>query len=404
MNILRLIKQLSPAWVCTALLFTSLASSANAAARAPVKTEITLTHIAAEKWRADYVFSEPVTALELGPRVGDYRQQAWRPLTTGVELVTAGEQDSLRSATLLSKLSVEIQAFDAFAENQYAPINRFSDGGFDFYLGFLYGSLMQKGSQRDMEAILKLQGLGQEAVILPRRPGAKLEGYAYFGPSKPVRMGKVDVIIDPQAPAWLVEVLHETTAKVSEFYEQSLQRKLPDAPLISVSVAGLDGASRRMSLKGGVAGAGIVYRLQGRGLVDDHPKKRQHVAAVVAHEMAHLWQVSVKRGGIGEQDAWIHEGGAEALMLAALRATGILTDEEGKLYAQRLLDECEQLKGDATANRGLYACGFKRFNGYPVAPVPLWRALMNRSEETGETYSEPMIRAVLQGAAGSAKP
>jgi hypothetical protein len=159
-----------------------------------------------------------------------------------------------------------------------------------------------------------------------------------------------------------------------------------------------------MSLKGGVAGGGIAYRLEGRGLVDDHPRKRQHVAAVVAHEMAHLWQASVKRGGIGDNDPWVHEGGAEALMLAALLGTGLLTEAEGNVYAQRLLDECQQLKEDITAHRGLYACGFKRFQRYAMAPVPLWRVMMTRSEDTGDVYSEAMIQTILNEGTAASKP
>jgi hypothetical protein len=397
-------ERLPSTFVCLGLLLAALAGGAHAATPAPLRTEITLTHIAADRWRADYVFSEPVNAIELGSQVGQYRRQAWRPLTPGVELIVVDNKESLRSAASVTGLSVEIKAFDEFAEGQYAPINRFSDGGYSFYLGFLYGALSQSGRERSMEAVLRLQGLADETVLAPSRPGPTLEGYAYFGPNKPVRMGKVNVIIDPQAPAWLREVIENTTRKVSQFYEESFQRKLPDTPLVSIAVIGLDGAAGRMSLKGGVAGGGVVYRLQGGGLVDDHPRKRRHVAMVVAHEMAHLWQFSVKRGGIGESDPWIHEGGAEALMLAALRGTGLLTDEEGNQHAQRLLDECQQFNDDLTAYRGIYACGFKRFNGYAIAPVPLWRAMMTRSEETGDVYSEPMIHAILNGAFAPSRP
>lgn len=406
MNITAALMKLASISACVALSLATLTSTAHGAAPvpAPLRTELTLTRIAADKWRVDYVFSEPVTALDFGPQVGQYRKQAWRPLTPGVELLAVDDKERLRSASPLTRLSVEVSAFDDFTEGQYAPINRFSDGGSDFYLGFLHGALTQGGRERTMEVALRLQGLGDETVVAPGKPGAELEGYAYFGPSKPARMGHVDVIVDPQAPAWLRDVIQQTTAKVSQFYEQAFQRQLLDTPLVSIAFAGFEGAPGRMSIKGGVAGGRLVYRLQGRGLADDHPKKRQYVASLVAHEMAHLWQANVKRGGIGEQEPWIHEGGAEAIMLAALRATGIFTEEEGDQYAQRLLKECDQLNGDVTVYRGLYACGFKRFNGYAMAPVPLWRAMMARSEASGDVYSEAMIRAILTGARAPATP
>jgi hypothetical protein len=247
-----------------------------------------------------------------------------------------------------------------------------------------------------MDVALRLHGLPGESVVAPARPGTELAGYAYFGPHPPSRMGNVDVIIDPQAPAWLREVLDDTTAKVSRFYAQAFQRPLTGTPLISVAVVGFDGAPGSISIKGGAVGGGVAYRLQGAGLVEDHPRKRALLAQLVAHEMAHVWQGNLSRGGIGESDAWIHEGGAEAIALEALRATGLITEEASAQYAQRLLTECEQLNDDLTANRGLYACGFRRFHGYAMAPVPLWRAMMASSEGSGEFYSEPMIRAILE--------
>jgi hypothetical protein len=377
------------------LLLAALAGTVHAATPAPLRTELTLTRIAVDTWRADYIFAKPVTAIELGAQIGPYRSQAWCLLTPGVALVAHGDDESLRSAAPLTRLSIEISAYDAFVDGQYAPIGRFSDGGMDFYLGFLYGTLTQGGRKRSMDVALHLHGLPGETVVAPARPGTELTGYAYFGPQKPGRMGNIDVIIDPQAPAWLREVIDDTTAKVSRFYEQAFQRKLPDVPLVSVAMVGFDGQPGNISIKGGAVGGGIAYRLEGAGLRDDHPKKRAFMARLVAHEMAHLWQVNLKRGGIGETDAWVHEGGAEAMALEALRATGIFTEEASRQYAQDLLKECEALKDDVTVNRGLYACGFKRFHGYAMPPVPLWRAMMARSEDTGEFYSEPMIRAIL---------
>lgn len=383
---------------CAVLLFALLVAcggQAGAAAPAPLRTELSLTHVAANKWRADYRFAEAVTAIDLGAQVGPYRKTAWRLLTPGVKLVAKGDSEGIHSARPLKRLSVEIEAYDGFTEGQYAPLARFSDGGADFYLGFLHGALSQGGRERRMAVALRLKGLKGETVIAPIKPGDDLSGYAYFGPQKPARMGNVDVILDPLAPAWLRETLEETTAKVSQFYERAFQRKLSSTPLISVAVIGFDGPPGSFNYKGGVAGGGIAYRLQGRGFVDDHPKKRSYIASLVAHEMAHIWQVNLARGGIGERDPWIHEGGAEAIMLEALQATGIFTAEARDQYAQKLLAECERLKDDVASYRGFYACGFKRFNGYSIAPVPLWRALMDRSESSGEFYSEAMLRAVL---------
>lgn len=387
--------QLSSMWMFAGAVLAAFVGAVQAAAPAPLRTGLTLTHVAPDKWRADYVFAEPVTSVDLGEQVGPYRQRAWRPLTPGVAWEASEDHDILRSASPLTRLSVEITAYGQVDPAKFAPINHFSDGGSDFYLGFLYGALAQGARTRPMDVSFHLAGLAGETVLAPSEPGTELNGYAYFGPQRPARLGQVNVIIDPQAPAWVRQTIDETTAKVSQYYEQAFGRKLMQTPLITISMAGLDGPPRSLDMKGGALRGGIAYRLQGPGLVEDHPKKRLHVARLVAHEMAHLWQIDLARGGVGEEEAWIHEGGAEAVMLEALRSTGIFSEEAGDQYAKALLDECEQLKDDTATHRGRYACGFKRFRGYALAPVPLWRAMMARSESSGEFYSEPMIRAIL---------
>jgi hypothetical protein len=365
---------------------------------APLATGLTLTHIAQDRWRADYSFAEPVSAIELGAPAGPYRKQAWHILTPGVTLAGEGDAEFLRSTAPLRTLSVEVQAYGQFSEGQYSPIDRFSDGGWNFYLGFLYGSAGGPGAARPMDVTLALRGLPGETVIAPSRPGTELEGYAYFGPQKPVRVGMADVIVDPQAPAWLRETVLDTSAKVSQYYESALGRSLRERPLIAVAVVDFEGVPGSLNIKGGAVGGAIAYRMAGRGLVEDHPKKRVHIARLVAHEMAHLWQMNVSRGGVGGDQPWVHEGGAEALMLEAVRATGIVTPESASQYGQALLDECARLKGDVHVYRGYYACGYTRFHAYPMAPVPLWRAMLRRTEESGEVYSEAMIRALVAGA------
>lgn len=151
-----------------------------------------------------------------------------------MQLVAHDDKEALRSASPLTRLGVEISAYDDFVDGRYAPSDRFSDGGWDFYPGFLYGSLAQGGRECAMDVTLHLQGLPGETVITPAKSGTGLSGYAY-GPQTPAHMGNVNVIVDPQAPAWLREVIDDATAKVSQFYAQAFQRKLFDMPLISAS-------------------------------------------------------------------------------------------------------------------------------------------------------------------------
>ena len=373
------------------------AATSSASEPSPLHVELTLTHIAADKWRADYSFAEPITALDLGPQVGPYRKQSWRPLTPGLVLAEKGQDEGLRSeGKPVEKMSVEIKAYRPYAQGNYAPIDHFSDGGSNFYLGFLYGDLQQGERTRSMDVSFHLQGLPGETVIAPSKPGSDMSGYAYFGPAKPVRAGTANVLIDPQTPAWLREVLLDTTSKVSNFYEHAFNRKLPQPPLVAIAVIGTEGSAGSLSAKGGAVGGGIVYRLEGGGLLRDDPKQRKMMATLMAHELAHVWQQNVSKGGIGEPEPWVHEGGAEAIMLAAMRETGIYTKEEADQYANGLLKECERLKDDLKSYRGFYACGFKRYDSYKLSAIPLWKAMMEKTESSGDVYSEKMIQAILK--------
>lgn len=379
--------------ICLLALFASLGQTARAATEAPVPARLNLTHVAADKWRADYVFSEAINSLQLGPAVAGYRKQAWRVLTPGVALVESDGQESLRSAgKAINTLSLEIKLHAPFALDNYTPMDRFSDGGTDLYIGFLDGEAMQGKRARPLRLQLQLTGLPDESVIAPDTSVPGQSGYAYFGPRTPAVAGVANLILDPGTPAWAVQLLTETTATMTTFYERTFQRKLDYQPLVMVALGDLEAPG--LSIKGGLVGKQIVYRLGGKALVGGSPLVRRMAVRVIAHELSHIWQANLARGGIGGTEPWIHEGGAEALALAGLRQTGLYTRAEADAYADQLIAECNTLQGSVDSYRGHYACGFKRFMDYDKDIFALWKAMMETSEAGGAVYSTAMIDAL----------
>ncbi len=377
------------------LIFTSLCQTAGAEPLAPVSVSLSLTHTGADKWRADYVFGEAVDGLRLGPALAGYRKQAWRVLTPGLALVETDGQEAIRgSGKPVTALSVEVTLFLPYAMNNYTPFDRFSDGGTDVYTGFFDGEAMQGEHARPLRLSLHLTGLADEHVITPVLSAPGDAGYAYFGPRKPATAGAATLILDPRTPDWMAAMLLETTATISTFYEKAFQRKLGYQPLLLLSIGNLEQPG--LSVKGGAIGKQVVYRLEGKALMGGSPTVRQYCMELIAHELAHVWQSNVARGGIGEKEAWIHEGGAEAIAVAALRQSGLFGKDEAALYASKLIDECAALKGSVDSYRGVYACGFKRFADYDQDIFALWKAMMETSETSGEVYSTAMIDAVRQ--------
>jgi hypothetical protein len=377
------------------LIMSAAVLQAHAAELPGLPATIEVRHAGKDTWRVDYRFSKAVTAIKLGS-VGDYRQRAWKVLTPGVGLNAGPEFDVISSGGKPFKAaSVEITTFDDLAPKSYAPFNRFTDGGTAFFLGHLQGDVTSGKKAFEMQADIRLAGLAQENVIAPPlnrlRTGGE-RGYAYFGPAQATRAGPVRLLIDPGTPQWARETILDAGAKVSQYYETAYQRPLRDELFIMVSMAGYEAPG--ISMKGGAVLGQLSYRLSGAQMIGDHPKKRELLSRLVAHEMAHLWQMNIARGGIGEGDAWIHEGGADAMALDALQRTSLASEEAVKAYRASQAATCAKLDNSVASYDGIYACGLVRFEQLGMAIVPLWRAMMAATEAKGETYSPKMIETI----------
>ena len=388
---------MSRKWLLGMGLAMSLTMSAHA--DEPLPVQVRLIHVAPDTWRADYQFPQPVASMRF-KSVGELRKSAWKVLTPGVTLTAGDTYDALAVADgkPLRQVSVEISAFEQDLGKQYLATDKLSDGGRLIYLGFLQGEAQQGKLVRDMAATFTLEGLGNETVLVPAKPVTAAKDttpYAYFGPQPPVAAGEAQVLLDPKLSVWAKETLLDTTARMSAYYSTAYQQTLRQPLLLVAAVS--DTSMPGLSIKGGVVGGQIVYRLGGAALLTaDNPKKRAILAELVAHEMAHLWQNNVRQGGISEQSPpWIHEGGAEAMALDGLLRSGIWSAEQGKAFADATLAECAKLEHSFDTYRGIYACGFERFSKLKVDIVPLWRDMIAAADSKGEAYSEAMINSLV---------
>jgi hypothetical protein len=359
---------------------------------------VDVRHVAKDAWRVDYRFSQPVTAVKLYT-VGDYRQQAWTPRTPGLRMVTDAGRDVLSAqGKAFTRASVDVKTHDALVQKAYAPFNRFSDGGVAVFLGHFQGDVQRANKDYSMQTDIRLTGLARENVIAPppnRRVAGGERGYAYFGPAQAVLLGKTQFLIDPQTPPWAREVLLDAGAKTAQYYEKAYQRTPKDDLFIMVSAPGFTNPG--MSMTGGAVLGQLSYRLEGQQMLGDHPKKRDMLAKIVAHEMAHLWQMSGERGGIGESDPWIHEGGAEVMALDGLLQSGLWDEKKVGEYRTAQTAKCDKLDNSVASYDGIYACGLVRFDKLGVGIVPLWRSMIAKGETSGDVFSQKMIDTIVAG-------
>ncbi len=385
--------------LCAAFLMLCAAPLSHAEQQPGLAVAVDVRHVAKDLWRVDYRFARAVTAVKLHS-IGEFRKQEWKVLTPGMGMKSDADFDVIASkGKPFKSASVQIRTFDGWSPKEYVSFNRFGDGGTSMYLGHLQGDVEQGNKTLSMRTDFRLFGHARENVIAP--PASRLEpggprGYAFFGPAQAVPAGAVKVLIDPRTPQWLRETILDVGAKTSAYYEKAYQRGLKDELLIMVSVDNVE--SPGFSMKGGaiMGGGQVSYRLAGKQVLLDHPKLREYATINVAHEMAHIWQMAISRGGLGEdQGPWIHEGGAEAMALDALANTGLLSEESVKAYRAKQAATCEKLGGAVDTYDGIYACGLVRFDKLGVGIVPLWRAMMQATEAMGEPYSQQMIDAIV---------
>lgn len=370
-------------------------------------TELVLTRVGADRWRAEYLFNRPVAGLLLGPAVAGYRREAWTILTPGVHLVAEDGDEALRvQGEPLTELALEVVTVTERPAGNYMPMARFSDGGRAVMLDFFTGRAVVDGAPESIAWRFALAGREGERTLLP--DGLEAEPstfpYAYFGPGEPQPAGEARLLLDPGTPLWLEAVLRRVVAAVSGLYAERLGGEVAP-PLVWVAAGELD-AVEDYSIKGGALGGQIYLDLRGRGLLTESSERRRMFEKLVAHELAHLWQDAGLPSGFNMEEPWIHEGGADALAVAALVAAGSWSEEDAARFTTDASDRCRAALGahaggtlpEALA-RGdwgaVYACGYGMFTASDRDPFTAWSAFAARARLAAEPYTKATLDTAL---------
>nr|WP_315486143.1 basic secretory protein-like protein [uncultured Undibacterium sp.] len=370
-----------------------------------VRGKLTLTHVSASQWRADYEFDKAIDGLRFR-KIGEYREQAWKP---GANLIVAaqnkdkdGDEESyLSTSGSTTRFSFFIRPYGQFVEGEYAPINQFTDGGAAIYMGFFLPEASLNQQKTDISLEIQYQGLNNETVLAPaKRSKAEdaAQAYAYFGPQQVSNAGAMQIVLDPAMPNWMRDMLLSTSAIVSSYFERAYHRPLLTPLLMTVALTDLE--SNGLSIKGGASHGQINFRISGKKAIIESPALRDAFNQLIAHEIAHIWQNNLPHEAIGEEAAWIHEGGAEAMSLDALLSSGVWDKDKFNAMQTKRWNECVSLTKSgtdlATNYRAHYVCGMKRFDDTKLNIVTIWRALLNESERSGKVYSEQMVREIVE--------
>jgi hypothetical protein len=366
-----------------------------------VGADVALTRTAADTWRLDYTFDAPVAGIALGPSVAAYRQQAWRVVTPGVELVARdGGEALVASDSARSRIRVEVRRYTEYAPDGYAPLVPFTDGGAALYLGYFAGSVIRDGKEEPADFRFRFAGLPSERVLPPGGPGAGT--YVYFGPQEPVALDHARLVVDPGAPAWLRDALLRVAGASTRVFTDRLGSGLPSAPLVLVGAGEMD-RQEGFSVKGGAVGGQFVMLLRGRGLREETERARAGLERLTAHELAHLWQLHTLPAAFNDEEPWLHEGAAEAMAVYALGASGLWSQAQVEEFAGQTAERCRTALAGATlpeAKRqgnwdAVYACGFGLYWSAGADPLPVWARLAEAVRRDGQVYTQATLDRVL---------
>ena len=329
-------------------------------------------------WRVDYVFATPQTSLGFSRSIGDYRRKSWQALGETPSISRENRSDLIVFDAPSTHASFTVEPWSERLPRDYTPFLKFSDGqGAIFLDQFLLEAVTDTeptNTQTDEDTVreslttgirlmsahpILLDGSVQDGTI-ERLIAEDEQVYAYVG-ALALEEGKSYVgVLDPGLPEHILNTFDDDLAQVFAAYEDRWGFSLPEKATVYFAYGGAE--RQGWSSSGSVAGQStMVLRVHGKALLEPDEDARRRLIWFFAHEAAHMFQqVSGVRVGSNQQ-AWWHEGSADAMAHDVLRELGIASDAFlRKTYRQRI-DTCGVAIEERTliGHRGKipYICG-----------------------------------------------
>ncbi len=254
-------------------------------------------------------------------------------------------------------------------DRRYPPMVRLENGGVLVFTQYLQTHLGNKFASwrviapKGGVAVFRGQQSNEEITIPGNTFEGDLRGWVYLGPDKFAREPLAKLLVDDGISTSVSTALAKTVPDLLRFYSKAIGADLKDIPSIYL-VWGNRNQPGHSFQADVVRGNVIRFGLSGAGWKEAQPENLAALRAVIAHELAHLWNSGIFAME-NSQVSWIHEGNAELLSVAALLATNQIDNNAAAERINTALAECILLsKGKAWVdieqrNRGKapYACG-----------------------------------------------
>jgi hypothetical protein len=361
-----------------------------------------------DAWLATWHLAEPTRELRFERPAGGFRGAVFEVLTPGFALERDGDIEVLRtSGDAAAEVRVRFPEYDRQLTREYEFFRRFTDGGVAIYTGHLVARPVGDAAERPFVRRLRFVPPAGAAVIVggQRHDGAVewtdaggRGTYVYLGSATPVVSDDVISIIDPGLPAWLERRTRDALPQLFALYGGRLQAE-PDArPVVLFDYT--PGEAVGYSNGGGTLPGLIQLGVEGGTWQTESRAALRQLLHFLAHEAAHVWNGEIAHYP-GNEDAWLHEGSADALAERALLKLGVIDDDAFLDYQSAALNDCRAglavtpLRTSVQQGRPrmAYTCGNmiallteSALRAHGADLFEFWRALIARALSQGGVY------------------
>ncbi len=316
------------------------------------------TELDGDTWRIDFHLPNPERIVFFSRSNGDYRQDTWVPLGQAPTLERIGGFDALLFDEPTAEFSYEITPRTKHIPKDYTPYLAFSDGGKAVYTGQF--ELLTVATREELETLSgdlsKWRGdQWQLGVRIKSDRPMLMQGerfvdqvdqivtgggtYVYVGESELVEGDSYVGVVDNQLPSHIRDTFDDDLAVLFEIYEARWGFVLPSKTTLYYAFDGYEHSGS--SHAGSVIGTDLmVLQSSGTALMQPDSDARTRSLWFFAHEVAHMFQNTVRNNMISGSDAWIHEGGANVMANSVIRAMPGVSDSLVISEYKKAFDEC----------------------------------------------------------------
>ena len=312
------------------------------------------------EWSATYTLAAPATALRFTRNPGDSRRPRWK-LPEDFEIAHEDGVDLLvrRDGGAFAAVTASVPARYIMLPKEYAPFSPFTDGGLLVHTGQFHACAGRADCPGDARWDLAVTPPEGARTIADGVVGARADfadggdgTNVYVGAAEPLASADFVAVIDRGLPESVRAALDSLLPPLMREFGARLVPP-PRKPMLFASLDPHAPADGGLHVQGGVLpGQVFMHLASGDWSQATEQKVVGFLPWFFAHEAAHLFQFAGEKGG-GDytQQAWIHEGGADAF--AALSVARLGGTRE---YVAQRVDKAV----------GLCATGLRELGGHPL--------------------------------------